>query len=138
MQQIKLTGTVVLFACFAYEDIRRRKIPVRWFAAGYMSAALGLIFLRELPLWEYLAGGCAGIPFLYFSMVSDHMGAGDGALIMLLGLFLGVRHQMGVVLLAALICAAAAGLLCVLGKAKKESRLPFAPFLFSAFLMLQL
>lgn len=127
--KIKLWKTILLLLYLSYEDIRYRKISVYLLLAGYVMAAGYLIFARELELWEYLAGGCVGVFFLFLSMAGENIGTGDGVLIMLLGLLLGIRDQISLLLIAGMLCAAVAAALWITGRVGRKSRLPFVPFL---------
>ena len=127
--KIKLWKTIMLLIYFSYEDIRYRKISTYLLLAGYVMAAGYLLFARELDLWEYLAGGCVGVLFLFMSMAGENIGTGDSVLIMLLGLLLGIRYQMKLLLFAVMLCASAAAVLWIMGRVRRKSRLPFVPFL---------
>lgn len=130
---IKITEIFLLLVYFSYEDIRFLKISACLLLAGFVTAIIFLIWGRELSVGEYLAGGCLGILFLLCGTVSKNIGTGDGALIMLLGLLLGIRQLISVLFISLFLCAAAAAALCAAGKAKRGSRLPFVPFLLSGF-----
>lgn len=130
---IKIIEIVLLLVYFSYEDIRFLRISVCLLLAGFVTAVIFLIWGRELSVGEYLAGGCLGALFLLSGIVSKNMGTGDGVLIMLLGLLLGIRQLIGILFASLILCAAAALILCAAGKAKRGSRLPFVPFLLSGF-----
>lgn len=125
----------LLLVYLSYEDIRTHKISTRVLLAGFVMAIIFLIWGRELSVGEYLAGGTLGIIFIVLSMISTEIGMGDGVLLMILGLMIGIRRLISVLFVALILCAIMAAVLCLLGKAKRKSRLPFVPFLLGGFLM---
>lgn len=98
-------------------------------------AIISVIWGRELSVGEYLAGGTLGVCFMALSKLSREIGMGDGILLVILGLMLGLRKLIGVLFLALLLCALTAGVLCLMGRAGRRSRLPFVPFLLLGFLI---
>ena len=130
---IKTVEIFLLLVYLSYEDIRFLKISTYLLLAGFVTAVIFLIWGRELSVGEYLAGGCLGVLFLLCGTVSENIGTGDGALIMLLGLLLGIQQLISVLFVSLFLCAAAAAVLCAAGKVKRGSRLPFVPFLLGGF-----
>lgn len=130
---IKLIEIFILLVYFSYEDIRFRKISTYLLLAGAVTAIIFLVWGREYSVGEYLAGGCLGVIFFLLGLVSENIGTGDGALIMQVGLMLGIRKLVSILFVSLMLCAAGAVVLCIAGKAKRESRLPFVPFLFGGF-----
>ncbi len=133
LTKLKMIEGLLLLVYFSYEDIRCRRISTYMLLAAYVTAAVYLLFVRELAAWEYLAAGCVGVLFFFLSMAGESIGVGDSALIMLLGFLFGVRRQVLYVFLAVLFCAVVAAVLISTGKAGRKSRLPFVPFLLAAF-----
>ncbi len=133
VSKLKIIEGLLLLVYFSYEDIQCKKISTYMLLAGYVTAAFYLIFVRELAAWEYLAAGCVGVLFFFLSLAGESIGMGDSALIMLLGFLFGVRRQVLYIFLAVLLCAVAAAVLMIMGKAGRKSRLPFVPFLLAAF-----
>ncbi|MBP3543229.1 MAG: prepilin peptidase [Lachnospiraceae bacterium] len=125
----------MLLVYLSYEDIRTHKISTHVLLMGFVLAIISLIWGRALPVGEYLAGGALGICFIALSVASKEIGMGDGVLLMILGLMLGIRRLISILFAALILCAAAAAVLCLLGKAKRTSRLPFVPFLLGGFWM---
>ena len=133
LEKLKIINTILLLVYFSYEDIRYRKISTYLLLIGYVIAVIYLIAARELALWEYLAGGCVGVLFLFLSIGGEGIGIGDSILIMLLGMLLGVRRQISVLFIGVLLCAVTAAVLFAAGKVGKKSKLPFVPFLLAAY-----
>ena len=103
--------------------------------AGLVLAIISLIWGRELSVGEYFAGGALGIIFIVLSMVSKEIGTGDGVLLVILGLMVGIRRLISILFVALILCAAVAAVLCLSGKATRKSRVPFVPFLLGGFLI---
>lgn len=125
----------MLLVYLSYEDIRTHKISTWVLLAGLVLAIVFLVWGRVLPVGEYLTGGALGISFIALSMLSKEIGMGDGVVLMILGLMVGIRHLIGILFVALVLCATVAAVLCLLGKAKRKSRLPFVPFLLGGFLI---
>lgn len=103
--------------------------------AGLLTAIASVVCGGAPSAGEALAGGALGICVIGICVLSKEMGVGDGALLMILGLALGIRRQISILFIALVLCAAAAAALCLMGRVKRRSRLPFVPFLLLGYLM---
>lgn len=113
-------------------DIKSKRVPV-WMLAAAAAAAVGVL------LYEGVSGGLSGwqecralVPggvLLLVAYATGKAGPADGIVLMLLGIFMGykdcVAASLGGLFLIALFSAA----LLMLHRAKKNTRIPFIPFL---------
>lgn len=100
-------------------------------AAGWRMAQTGQNWL------EVMFSVVPGAVLYALSWVTEgKMGRGDGDMVMILGLFLGWELCLAVLSAACLLAAVFAGGGLAIGRLKKSSRLPFAPFLLSASVMI--
>lgn len=88
--------------------------------------------LTEAALWGMLPGVC----LLAVSMTGKRsIGTADGAAVLTVGMLYGLWTGMEMLLYGLLLCCLPAAVLLAAGKIKKESRLPFLPFLLAGFLI---
>ena len=87
---------------------------------------------REEP-WEIGIGLLPGLLLWGCSFLTEgKVGRGDGDMVLILGLFLGWRRCVVALCAACLLSALWAGIGLAAGRLKKDSKLPFAPFLLAA------
>ncbi|MGN1024383.1 MAG: hypothetical protein ACI4OJ_12835 [Lachnospiraceae bacterium] len=128
----KLAAAAAFVIPCCVRDLRKRSIPLWYFAIGAVAA--GLWCVLDPP-------GREGIPALFASLLPGEflllcafatrqkIGFGDGIFFLLLGLL--VRDGTGMLLLlclALLFSAAFSGILLAAGRVKKSTKLPFLPF----------
>lgn len=123
---------IFLSICAVF-DIRKKEIPLIMVILG-MAAAVGIdlwrIFNRTLSITEM---GFAILPGLFLLSVGfctkEKVGYGDGLLLVVSGLLVGF-HKCCLSLFISLVCCSVCALfLLVLHKAKKNSSIPFVPFM---------
>ncbi len=136
----------VLFLYCSVQDIRRKEISNIGLLAGMGIVVLlllldgmitGNLFSAEALLWKKIWGLLPGICVWIVSYVTrGAIGKGDGYLLCVSGLALGVEANLAILfygLLAAGLCSA---VLLALRKVKRKTKLPFVPFLCGGYLML--
>lgn len=117
-------------------DCARQRIPAAVLAAG---GAAGIVF-AGLQIyqgkWEWhevLLALLPGAVLWAFSMATEgKLGRGDGDMVLVLGLFMGWELCLGVLCAACLLAAVFSGIGLAVKKFGKKSRIPFAPFLLAA------
>lgn len=135
MSWIESLWLLVLVA-FSIEDAKTRKIsvlPILFFIPCLLFA----IFGREQMEWTDCMGGIlVGLLFCAVShLKKESIGIGDGVIILLLGVSLGARRVLYILVIAFFLTALAAGVLFLLHKADKKTRLPFIPFLLGGYIV---
>jgi len=74
-----------------------------------------------------------GVFYLLMGRISgDQIGRGDGLTILVLGLFAGLPDTVLITAAAQFVCAVLAGLMLVMKRADRNTRIPFVPFLLAA------
>ena len=68
----------------------------------------------------------------------ESIGYGDGCLFVMTGLFLGFWENLVLLLLASVLAGIGAAVLLFFRKKKKKERIPFVPFVFTAYVLLLL
>lgn len=125
---------VILIAA-GYKDWKTKQISLRMLLL-FGIAVVGLrIAVVEDTMVSTLGGVLIGILFLGISKITgESIGYGDSWLIVLLGIYLGGRSLLRVVL-GACICASIISMLtCLRGGWNKKYTIPFVPFLAAAYL----
>ena len=117
----------------AVEDIRKGSFSGRKLvlATILFSTAMTVLCFLNVKEWKmFLGGGAAGAVFLLASIVTKGaVGIGDGYILMVCGMVLGL-YQVVILSILALCLASAFGiLLWVRKKARRHTNIPFAPFL---------
>ncbi|MBD5459029.1 MAG: hypothetical protein HDR27_10730 [Lachnospiraceae bacterium] len=123
---------IYMGVCMVF-DIRSREIPLLLIMFG-ITAAFGI------DLWQIREGavtaaevGISLIPGVLFLLTGfftgEKVGYGDGLLLIILGLLLGVYRCFLTLCIGLVFSAAVSLALLLLHKASRHSRIPFAPFL---------
>ena len=136
----------VLFLYCGVQDIRRKEIGKIGLLVG-LGVVLSLLlldgiakqnlFAADALLWKNLWGILPGICVCVLSYVTrGGIGKGDGYLLCVSGLALGVEANLAVLFYGLLAAGLFSGVLLVLRKVKRETKLPFVPFLCGGYLIL--
>ena len=106
---------------------------------GGMTAVLLHLFAQEESVFYLMTGMSVGIVLLLYSLVThESIGYGDGCLFVMTGLFLGFWENLVLLLLASVLAGIGAAVLLFFRKKKKKERIPFVPFVFTAYVLLLL
>lgn len=118
----------------AYTDMKKKTVSMRMALAFGLLALAGEIFARD-PVPAWLAGAAPGCLLLLLSRVTDEaVGYGDGAALLVVGLFTGLSGAL-CVLMTALLLLCPVALLFLIWKKNRKMTLPFVPFLLAAYLL---
>jgi len=122
----------------SYFDIRRLGIPkVLLSMEAIVSLGIWLLFYQDCVL-EKLLGVLVGIGIILISRFSEGcIGLADGILLCMTGILLGYRQNLEMMMYAILLAAVASIIIIVFRKANRKSRIPFYPFLFTGFMLLE-
>lgn len=146
MQQMwsELIVMGMLLICSA-EDIRRKQICLQVVLAFGILGVVFHMLWQNLSLENLLLGMAVGLGLLLFSLLTGgKIGAGDGAVVMVTGIFFGFERNLALLFCGLSISAMwALCLLLIFGFVQKKSwrhthsyTIPFVPFLFLADLLL--
>lgn len=124
--------------CAVY-DYRTRRIPV-WLFVLFGIFGFCVRFLKgNLFDLSVAAGVCTGAGiWLLGKWTKDKIGEGDGIMLMITGLYLGVWQNLELCLTALLMTLGAAVWILLLKKGDRSTKIPFAPFLLIAYALLLL
>jgi len=134
---LSLLLTLFLIIC-SYTDIKKKeiyfKVLLPFFLTGVIAAAVSG---REAVL-AALLGAAAGIALLLLSFITrGAIGEGDGLVLVVTGVFLGISENLRLLTFALFLSALfSVGAMIIKGW-KRDRELPFVPFLLAAFLIIR-
>ena len=127
MSKELLLGTVM--GIQGYFDWKRREIPL---SVSVIGGVAGIIFCicEHRRINEIMVASAFGIVMLVFAKITNQViGYGDGVTMLMLGLFLPVESLLSMSLLAFGLAGAYALILLVVFHGKRNTQIPFIPFL---------
>lgn len=129
----------------SWKDIRERRISVPVLIVtcllGGSLQIVSLLFLSDGSagageLTAVFGSAIPGLLFLLLSVLSgNRIGFGDGLVLLGAGLFLDISDLTASLFLGMILCAVFAGIGIALGKLRKDTEIPFVPFLLLAYLL---
>ena len=134
-------GLLIYLGLETENDIRKREISVKIAICFCLLAVIIRVCMMNNTSWISLLKdlACAlipGIGMLIFSGITDQaVGYEDGIIMMVCGIYLGEKTAAALLLAGLFLMFPVSMLLLLSGKAKRETELPFAPFLLNAYLL---
>lgn len=127
---------LAILAALAYQDCRNRTVNLyAVLAAGVAGCFLQAVF-RQYTVLEILAGmGIGAVICMASFLTKGSIGAGDGAVSILCGVYLGFEKNLELFLTAMYLAGIAALVLLVIKKRGRKYRMPFVPFLLGAYVL---
>ena len=123
-----------IFAVTAYRDWKEQMICVYVPLAAGIAGLLFHLMLPTQKLTDLLLGAGIGAVLLLAARVSrEEIGYGDGAMLMVSGIFLGFWRNVELLLTALMLIVPVALFGLLVKHRKKDYRMPFIPFLFAAY-----
>lgn len=132
LQSYTLLGALGILSI---EDIKEKKITV---SLVLLSAICGIcmhLFFQTESIFDMLQGMLPGLLLLLVCACSHgKIGLGDGLLVMLTGLYLGWEKNIYLLFWSVILTGLWAIILLLFYRKEKTYEIPFAPFLFAAYL----
>ncbi len=133
---IKLLLGVLLFSC-AIQDILKKKIYLWTIGMGGVITILCLPFCTGLPVLDRIGGLIIGLCVIVLSIITaGKIGAGDGALLCITGVILGFWGNLELFGASLFLAAVISIFLLALRWANRKMSIPFVPFLFIGYVIL--
>lgn len=129
-------GLCFLVVC-TWLDIKKREIPILLLTAGSVLSIVSFLCSGWDNWYLHLTGVGAGGLFLLVSKVTkEAIGYGDGWLICIMGMFLGIWELLKILTAAWILLSVAAMVCLVKKKWSRKAALPMAPFLTAGYVLL--
>lgn len=133
----------IYLLCIGIWDFIEKKIPLMLLVPGMVGMAIGVV-RNMVAAWNSVSDGKLFLPTFLFSLLgllpgvilllvawsSKKIGYGDGIMILSLGGILGYNKVMSILMCSLFMMSIASIVLLALKKVRKESTLPYFPFLF--------
>ena len=117
----------------AIGDIREKRVSLVFVGVGVISGITCLSAIENAPIYTML-GLIPGVVLMLVALVAkDAIGPADGAVLALIGSFLGFWNSVSVLCFALMISLVVALFLIIVKKVGKKKEIPFVPFLFLGF-----
>ena len=124
-----------LLTC-AVTDIRKKMIYPLLLLPFLISGILWQFMSRSRGVMDIAGGMFIGIVLLITSFLTrGKVGAGDGLLLMVTGVLLGTLENMRLLTVASVLTAVFSMVLLMTRRCRRDTELPFVPFLFAAFII---
>jgi len=125
-----------LLGISSIEDLKTKKVSGMYLIGFALLAVYLQIRHIHLPLASVLGGAAIGFVFMGITILRmDAMGLGDGMVLIIVGIFLGFRQSVEVMIIAIFLVAIYALFLVVIRKKDRKTEIAFIPFLFISFLL---
>ena len=114
-------------------DIKEQKIPTVWLWGNLLIGIVYRVFFwKEGDRMDILFAMLPGMLIFIIAKITRQIGEGDGYLLMITGCFFSIQNHTKMLLLAFLITAGFSVGTVMIKRDKKNRRIPFAPFVFLA------
>lgn len=132
LEYLKFVFFIVSLICISGIDIREKTIPDIVVLPSTLIGATMSVMLKDMALWNLLAGIFGGALFLYIVRAAsskilkrEALGEGDITLIAMIGAYTGI-YGVYISILAGSIVGSIVGIILLF---KKQREIPFGPFL---------
>lgn len=134
IQSYILLGTL---GVHSVEDIREKSITISiTLFSGVIGIFLHLLFWNQ-SIYTMLLGMLPGVGILLFSrLLKGRIGAGDGMVFMLTGLYLGLLDNLLLMCISFFLAGIWGILLLVVKHCEKNKKIPLIPFLFLGYMLM--
>ena len=143
------SAVLVLFLWNSIQDIKYKSLQNKGLLAGSILVVLlllldgmcngrmaGILLSPEGFPWQNLWGVLPGVSLLILSrLMNGCIGKGDGYLLCISGIALGLKINLSLLFFALLLAGGISAVLLAIRKVRKDTKLPFVPFLLGGYLM---
>lgn len=124
--------TAVWLVPLSIMDTRSKKVPVWMLWIGAVAAAGALLYegiSGGLNVWQVCQALIPGLILLAVAFATGKAGQADGIILMLLGIFMGYEGCVAASLGGLFLISLFSGILLMLHRVKRDTKIPFVPFL---------
>lgn len=134
VQKVILLG---ILGIAAWQDWRKKKVSAGLLAGAGIAGLLCYGYFRQITAKDMFLGAAIGAVLLLLGFVTgEKIGYGDGALVLVCGIFLGFTANLQLFCIALVLVEAAALFLIVIKRKGRRYQIPFIPFLLAGYLLL--
>lgn len=134
VQKLILLGVLGMSA---YQDWKKKKVSVYLILAAGIAGLLCHLCRSQIDVTDMLLGAAIGAVLLLCGFVSgEKIGYGDGAIVMVCGIFLGFDANLELLCIALVLLEVVALFLIVVKRKGRRYQIPFIPFLLVGYLLL--
>ena len=138
MEWTKVTDTLLLavLAAAAYMDNKNKKINLIFLAASAIAVLLLQVLSGQMNYADSALGAALGAALLAWSWLSkETLGYGDGCLIIITGIALGIVTNLTLLFCALAVTAIFSGIMLLCRKKKIKDKIAFAPFILAGYVI---
>ena len=133
---IQEIGLCLFLGYFTYEDIKTRRLSGKGIFLFAIAGGIISVLFPAYRIGQILLGMGIGGGLLIMSLLSKGgIGVGDGIVVLISGIYLGVQENCFLLLLALLVSSLYSGFLWIGKKVDRKKKIPFIPFLLVGYIM---
>ena len=133
------TQSLIMFIyllVLSISDLRYHKVSGKMLNAGLLAVIAGQCITKSVSMVEVTAGIAVGVLFIGISFLTkEQIGYGDSILILILGIFCGIKKLFFILCVSFFLSAAVSVLVLSIKKHGRKYVLPFIPFLMAGYLI---
>ena len=129
MGVVKIIVLGIVLIIMTIFDIREGKLPAMALAVSAILSLLTMVLFYRSDIKSGIFGMIVGIFIYIFARLSKVIGEGDGLLLMITGLLLGIIGNIELIFVAVFIAALVSIVLIAVFKFDKKRKMPFVPYL---------
>ena len=127
----------IILALFAVQDFTKKKIHLGFIILAAVLLAVCIPFCSTITMVDRITGVLVGMMVILISkMTRGKIGMGDGLLLCITGLGLGLWSNIWMFAIALFFAAVVSVILLITHIANRKNSIPFIPFLFVSYLFI--
>ena len=133
-----MLGLGVYLLAVSIFDYKEKAIPVLFLAAGEILVGADVVYnviVGEVTWYQPVLGMMPGAVLLVLARITEKMGYGDGIVLLMIGGITGYRGSLLVLCMGSFFASIFCVMLLAVRKVKKNSRIPYIPFLTGAYFL---
>lgn len=135
-ENVTSAALLIFMAVAAYQDWKEKQINVCIFLVAAFVGIVLRVGVQEESVWSMLEGVAVGIVILLLAwLTGGSVGAGDGLMFMVSGIFLEFWENINLLMTSFTIAGVVALFMIAVKKKGRKYRLPFVPFMLVAYLL---
>lgn len=118
-------------------DLRKKEVNISLCISVALVGLIYEIFISKTDILSIILGILPGIFLMLTSIVTnEEIGKGDAAILSTIGIFLGLKKTILVLIYALFSTIIIGGILLLIRKKNKKYKIPFVPFIFFSYIAL--